>query len=275
MSQHRQVVSNGYAVVGLVLGMTFATPDAGIAQANENRIVVDLFADRNSDLQSLLVINTSERDLMAYRFRVDGPWPAADEGDVADSPWDLTIIVDGDPVSRALRLSSGGRDVTFPRPLGVRIRAGDSIRVAISFPEGQSHDMIMRLSIDHEPVDRPESRIAVVSVAARSSTHTMAATNWEWTEEAGGRLLAVSGVPVQHVRLVSLVDLESGVILWSSTRRGDSVRVPGAAGTVLRLGVPLIAGHTYRLTATFAGGAIAPADRHGVIAMVLPADAPR
>ncbi|HET6681937.1 MAG TPA: hypothetical protein VFG84_12105 [Gemmatimonadaceae bacterium] len=275
MPYHRHVVSSDYAVVGLVFGITLATPHAGLAQANANRIVVDLVADGNSDLQSVLLINSSEHDLMAYRFRVDGPWPGAADGDPADTPGNLIVLVDGDPMSRALRLSSGSRDVTFPRPLGVRIRAGDSIRVAISFPEGQTREVAMRLSIDHDPVDRPASRIAVVAVAARSSVRTSSATTWEWTEESDGRLLAVSGVPVQHVRLVSLIDLESGATLWSSTRGGDNARAPGAAGAVLRLGVPLVAGRTYRLTATYADGAVESPVGHGVVAMVLPVDDPR
>lgn len=271
MSRHSQGSQSSHFVVGIAIAVASIVPAICDSQTSAaNRIEVQVVADGDSGGQSALVVNEMSHDLMAYRFRVDGAEPATVAG--AESPWEVTVLVGSDHASRALRLTTGSSEVTFPRPLGVRVGAGDSLRVILSFPGGPARELTLRLSIEYEPIDRPQSRIAVVAVDARPSAGSTIASNWDWTEEAGGRLLAVAGLPLHHVSLVSLTDVESGATLWSSSRRGDRPIELAPAAATLRLGVPLVAGRTYRLTVTFTVGAHEAPSGHGVVAMILPAN---
>jgi hypothetical protein len=123
--------------------------------------------------------------------------------------------------------------------------------------------------IQHERDPLASSRIAVTSTDLRAVQPVTDATSWEWTAPERGRLLAINGLPLERLDGVELVDATTGEVLWSTALRGNAT---GATAThVLRMGVPVAAGRTYRLNAR--GAASATGAARELVALVLPTQA--
>lgn len=224
--------------------------------------------------------------VVLYRFRVIATdrsgATAAEAGSTPE--WEATVFVApptdrGAPPRSLVQLSSRSRDVTLPRPLGYRLEAGDSIAVHVV---GASTARVteLQLVVDYEVGAGIASRLAVSPLPARAwepDGHgaTFAASapglEWRWTPDHDGRLLAIAGLPLEWVRDAVLEDAESGETLWTSPLRDASGRsVFGKGGDVVRLGVAVQAGRTYRLRATPVSVSVDSAARGELLALVLP-----
>lgn len=210
------------------------------------------------------------RDLMAYRFRVE----AVNEfGATIEMPAAVvvTLRVGALGANSEVRFTHDLRDLTLPRPWAIRLGADDSLVVWIDGSEAASAASF-RLIIDYEPVDRFESRMAVTSVRTDAqATEGGRVESLEWRAATNGRLLAMTGLPLDRVEAIVLTDIESGVTLWSTDVRGPTTGGSAQAGAALRLGVPVTAGRRYRLSVTFSATARTAMEPHSVVAMVLPA----
>lgn len=241
---------------------------------DESRTPIAVVAERADVAPYRIALNSRiGRDLMAYRFRLQ----AVDaSGQVLEIPEGFALHLHLGTVGwhSLVQLTASRRDLTLPRPLAVRMGADDSLVVVINFPAAALGALSLRVSIDYEPGDRPSSRMPVVPLRTASRLAPDGRTGtWEWSPQSDGRVLAMSGIPLEEVAAVTVQEVESGATLWSTTMNAVA---PGAAlpdGAVLRLGVPVSAGRTYRLTVTFTGPA-AGGERNGdVLAMVLPSTA--
>ena len=95
------------------------------------------------------------------------------------------------------------------------------------------------------------------------------ATQWEWVPAESGRLIAIAGLPLEQLGAISLIDVTSGGVIWSADLGGSTSAAPSSAGGVLRFGVPVVAGRTYRLIARCDCNRARPVSAR-VVAMVLP-----
>jgi hypothetical protein len=206
--------------------------------------------------------------MMVYRFRVvatdrSGTAMAmAMAGDMGE--WTATVLVidaaRGAAEARALvLLTNSAADFTLPRPLGFRLQAGDSIALRLdawSLPRGHE----LQLVVDYEGGAAAASRLPVSPIAVHGRELTgdvskvaraSAELEWSWTAEHDGRLLALAGLDLRRVREVTLEDSATGERLWSATLCDAEGRtVFRKVSDVLRLGVAVRQGRSYRLRAT-------------------------
>lgn len=244
----------------VLLGLGLDLP----AQAAE-RIELRLSA-AGSSAPRVTVPNLAGRDLMAFRFRV-----SVAGGSVAVAPeFDVELRAGGAAQAATLVLTHEQRELTLPRPLGFRLAAAESLVVELQVAEGGAQGLEVLVEIEIEPAARPASRLAVLPVSATPFAVATETTAWEWEAVRDGRLLAITGLPMERVEAIALVEIETGATLYSTH---VAANVPGAlrpTGDVLRLGVPVEAGRRYRLSVTLRADGPEARVARGVVAMVLP-----
>jgi hypothetical protein len=215
---------------------------------------------------------------MLHRFRIELLGAAA-----ADVELRWNVALEGwfaDLPTTVVRLRPALQTVELPKPLGVRVAAGDSIRVYLHIGTAVDQPVRFLVTIDYEPLDGPLSRLGVVPVQLHAARHDDAgaleatARVWEWTAPIGGRLLALAGLPATAAGDLVLEDIDSGRIVWRGVLPAAS-REPFAGGAeVIRVGVTIDAGRSYRLISSsprdatpFAGpvdGLVLPAAGAGI-----------
>ena len=220
--------------------------------------------------QVIALADRIDRDLMAFRFRLD----VVDAGGASaklERSFTLTLRVVSQRHSSELRLSGVSRELTIPRPWALRLGVGDSLHITVELDGGTSPDVALRLSVESEPIERSRSRLPVLSARAeaRENDPLGGATQWEWVPAESGRLIAIAGLPLEQLGAISLIDVTSGSVIWSADLGGSTSAVPSSAGGALRFGVPVVAGRTYRLIARCECD-LAPTASARVVAMVLP-----
>lgn len=185
------------------------------------------------------------------------------------APWSVEVfaVVAGVAVHIA-RFDEHATDWSLPRPLGVRLSAGDSVNIRARLSAGAA-PLAWRIVADYESFDAPQSRLAVLpfelAAAARESSGV---ASWEWRMALDGRLLAIAGVCVEGSAQLVLEDVESGVIVWREVVDAQTA-APGCDGTVVRAGVVLGAGLTYRLSVT---GSVNRDHETSLLGYVMPAN---
>jgi len=204
--------------------------------------------------------------MMAQRFRVDPAGALARSGLPDTGAWHAELRVHGRDVGVQLRFTPDEREVVLPRPLGVALRAGDSITLVVHAPR-----LVLLLSIDYEPLDGRGARLSVDPLSADlTSGDNARAVSWEFSPEFGGRVLAVCGALLARAASVQLVSVTSGEVLWSLTLPVHAQHGSGEVRNVVRLGVPVRAGEIYRLTAILSDASGAVPTVLSATAMVLP-----
>ena len=152
-----------------------------------------------------------------------------------------------------VELNSRTSEFTLPRPFGIQLGANDSLVVALAWVPADAEDVTFRISIDYEPVGRARTRLPVNSVRSGAAVVTDDRTRtWEWQPTQDGRVLAMTGVQLEGVEAIRLIDTESGAVLWDASRGGQAVGGAVPAGAAVRLGVSVRADRRYTLIVTFA-----------------------
>lgn len=245
-----------------------ATKHTWVDQQSERRVVVTVAP---GDAELVAFSQTIGRDLMAYRFRLEAVDPSgrARELPAIDA---LVIRVGTARGTSQIELTSAAREFTLPRPFGILLGATDSLAVSLAWVPTETEDVTIRISIDYEPVDRTRTRLSVSSERSDAGVEADGQSRtWEWRPSQDGRLLALTGVPLDGVVAIRLVEVESGAVLWDASRRGQDVGGAVPAGAAVRLGVSVRADRRYRLIVTFAE--VRPTTERavdGVTAVILP-----
>ena len=204
-----------------------------------------------------------DRDVMAFHFRVDAT-DASGATVTLPSGLILTLRFGAEGHGTVVRLTGAERDVVLPRPLGVRVDREEGLDVSVSYSGPATEGVTLRLSIEHESVERYGSRIPVLASRAIYTTTDDGARGWDWTAPSDGRLLNLTGLSLGRVGVIDLVDVVTQEVIWSSDLRGSATDSPVSA--TLRMGVPVREGRSYRVIARGVGMASA-AD---LAALVLP-----
>ena len=222
-----------------------------------------------------------ERSMVLHRIRAEltdssgRPMPvsASWSARIAIQPQVLT------PVARAtLQLSAGETEISFPKPLGVRLEAGDSLAVSLGVADSVSSSggaLWVRLTLDYEPVSAQGSRIAVLPVELLSDSsdagdaENLPSRSWEWQSATSGRILVLAGPAVTGAVELRLEDVATGQLVWRT-----SLPVSGSADQsqprTVRLGARVDAGRSYRLTATYREPVAPVTSGESVRALMLP-----
>jgi hypothetical protein len=168
-----------------------------------------------------------------------------------------------------LRLGASGAEtapVSLPRPLGYRVRRGDSLVVSAMLhnPDTVAYEGVrlrVRLPYTTAPAWR---RLAVfpfyLDVMPPAGLHAYdlppgrSERSWEGRPAVAGRILAVGGHLHRYAVALRFEDVTAGRVLWEVAprldARGEVVGVP-TKSFLWRLGLPLRADHVYRLSAVY------------------------
>lgn len=139
---------------------------------------------------------------------------------------------------------TGARTLELPRPLGLRLEAGESLAVRGTVSTSLPDDLYVSIRLDCEPLDGPVSRLAVLPVRIRFAGAAVS----EWRAPVDGRLMALAGVPDDVAGELILEDGETGAILWREILQPAAGEAFGRRGNVARVGAQVRAGRLYRLT---------------------------
>lgn len=265
------------SVIGLVVTALTALPAPGMQAGDYSRsgaVVADgraevvMVAQGPTTGRRVGLATQAGQDLLAYRFRVEavgqGTQVAGADG------WDVRVTTGSDVMSHALHLTASRREFTVPRPWGLRLSDADSMDVIVSIPGATEAEITFRLTIEFDQVDQAASRTEVRAIgAARQSSDDDRVQVWQWTQPQSGRLQVLDIMLGSAVISVTLVDADNATELWSRVVDGRRSTAPVGAGTAIRAGTPLIAGHTYRVIMTPAAGQPSLAPLQDVVALVL------
>jgi hypothetical protein len=272
----------------VIAGVITTVSMAGAARAE----IVPQSSDKAAENQLVFAVETSPsvsgtepvilgarmgHQAMVYRFRVRTLSQPATEAKATDA-WEITVYsastgrAEGPHWSLA-RLSPLLPEVTLPRPLGYVLTPADSVVVVVRVLDHDAAPMVLRLTVDYEPVNTAFGRWAMLPYTATGVTTTSAFTGaatdeartqaWEWTPSVAGRVVALIGAQFAGAQETVLADAETGEVLrrvWRAGRAQSGVS-SGDAGVVWIVS-SVQAGHTYRLT-VFYGDAGPQAARAG------------
>ena len=172
------------------------------------------------------------------------------------------------PVMR--RIAAFGMEseaIRLPRPLGYRVRQGDSLLIAAALfnPTAEPLDSVfVRVRLAYEPARRTARRMAIVpffldaQVGSGPRVFDVPPGRWEfsreWSPDVPGRLLAAGAHLHQHGVAIVFEDVTAGKTLWRVTPRYDAAgEIAGIPAKVFRggRGLRLVPGRVYRLTAIY------------------------
>jgi hypothetical protein len=184
-----------------------------------------------------------DRTLLVHRILVEVH--AADPG----SDWEVHVVASFRDESVTLaRLGPSATELVLSRPLGYLLRPGDRIRAVWTGPAGVPGEATVH--VEYEPVEGPVSRLGVVPATLTGSDGP---DRVSWTAPVSGRILAFADVPTDS-ELV-LIDEDTGRVLWRGTLGSATGQAFGSGGSVMRAGVPVEAGRSYRLVVSGAPAA--------------------
>jgi hypothetical protein len=185
----------------------------------------------------------------------------------AAGPWfeaSLGARVGGLPTTMMLDFSPAFPALDLPRPLGLRLDAGDSLWVRARADSATGGELQLRIMLDYSPLEGPVSRLAVLPVQL-----TPTGSSYEWEAPIAGRLMAFAGLPAGMEGELLLQDVETGSTLWRSVLHSAGSEAFSGRSDVAHVGTPVQAGRRYRLTLQLADGAV-PAATHLVHTLLLP-----
>ncbi len=229
----------------------------------ENRLQVIVRADSARD--GVVVGDRVGRDLLAIHFRLEAVDAA---GRVIPIPASAQLVlrIGGDSDGQ-VTFSRDLAEITVPRPYAIPVGADDEIFLAL-VEDGDLGDATLRLTIDYEAAERTKSRVVARSVRAALHDRSQGTASFEWRQPVNGRVLAISGLPLERVATVVLMDGATGEPLWTTDLRGRTAGPSARSAAAVRLGVPVVAGRSYRLEVTLETATAAI--NESVVAMVVP-----
>lgn len=248
---------------------------------------VDSVARTASDTIAVLsVAGLLSHEATLHRFRVE-LLDSARRPVSGMASWDVTLYASA-PMSGGqrgmqpmVRLSAEAPDVRVPRPYGVHLDAGDSLRIVASLLTPDSTPPVMlQITIEYESPDQPASRLPALSLSASEMTavsadseRTVTDRSWTWQTVVGGRIVAIAGRHLIGAEALILEDAATGEVLWS-TRAQNPFRGAGSAqqGEIIRPSVVVQPERSYRLRAIFSSAAASAAgpDSGTPLAMLFP-----
>lgn len=203
------------------------------------------------------------RATLLYRFHVVvvDAWGES-VGDAVE--WTLRLVDDGQTVAR---LSTTRSKLEIPRPYGVRLGAGDTLSILAALPEGAS----VRITLEYEsPDDQGRLPVVAAGTAATAVDVVGASERFTWTAERSGRLVALSGASLVGAASVELVDVDAGTVIWREQASSAFGSEAQQRSEIVRLGVRVLAGRTYRLVVTHRHASDADASAIAPVAMLVP-----
>jgi hypothetical protein len=174
-----------------------------------------------------------------------------------------------------VQLSPNYRDLHLPKPLGYRVAQADSFLVVAAFMNAtpEQERMHVRVTVAYEPLNTAQSRLAVLPLQAAAAAAAADGTghhrSWEWQIDVNGRMLAMSGAPLQEASELVLQDATTGAVLWRRTHRSAGPAFQQATPTE-RLGVAVEKTGRYRLTAVYAATVRMRTEGDAVFVLILP-----
>lgn len=163
------------------------------------------------------------------------------------------------------RLTHTRSTLVLPRPLGYLLEAADTF-VAVARVRGAARETELELVVEYDVVRGAGSRIGVRAMIAAQIAENTTQRTWEIRTDQSARLLALGGAAVESAHEITLIDAQTGAIVW----RIESNASPAfrQASDHIRLGAALEGNRTYLLTTVFA---TAPADAEPLRALILAA----
>ena len=153
--------------------------------------------------------------------------------------------VDGLPL---MARGPGLRTLSLPRPLGLRIEAGDSIAL-IGTLAGADAPLSVRITIEYEPLADRLTRLAVLPLPLLLAAAGLDAdATPAWQAPTDGRVMMLVGVPADATGVLRLEDALSGETIWHETLRPAGGAGFGRGDDVVTIGAPVQAGRSYRVT---------------------------
>jgi hypothetical protein len=226
-------------------------------------IVVEHVAVPGADAVTLDGAVRLSRGLMVHRITVE--LAAGDHAVDGAAPWfeaSLGARIGGLATPMTLDFSPGLRALDLPRPLGLRLEAGDSLSVRAR-AHGAGGVLQLRITLDYTPLEGPVSRLAVLPMQL-----TPTGASYEWEAPIAGRLMALAGLPSGMEGELLLQDVETGATLWRSALRAAGGEAFRGRDDVAHVGTPVQAGRRYRLTLQLTDSATRSA--HVVHSLLLP-----
>jgi hypothetical protein len=141
-------------------------------------------------------------------------------------------------------VTSAQRVFDLPRPLGLRLEAGDSVQLRGRVSAATAETVYVVVMMEYEPLDAPASRLAVHAVQLQLTGAMMT----EWRSPVDGRLMALAGLCADLAGELVLEDAETGAVLWRDVLRPAGGEAFGGGAAVVRIGTQVSAGRLYRLT---------------------------
>jgi hypothetical protein len=201
------------------------------------------------------------RGMMVHRISVD---VVDANGDDVMSWFEVSVAArfGGLRALTVLEFTHHVRHLALPRPLGLRLDAGDSLAIeGMGFDAGEA--MIeLRITLLYAPLDGPATRLAVLPVRLLAE-----GGDYEWRAPVDGRLMALTGLPATLDGELLLQDAETGAVLWRMELRPAGGEGFSGRSGVVHVGTAVEAGRTYRLTlpGPAAGSTAAEAAVHGLL----------
>lgn len=189
---------------------------------------------------------------------------------------------------RLFEMGSETADIELPRTVGVPVTAGAPMAVTLAWSAAGTDalaEVSVELTIDWSPANsapRPLSALLVtmqVITTAGETSFDLPPGNAKWATDyalgVDGRILAAGGHLHDYGTGIQLRDLSTpaaGAVIQLSSRRdaaghvtGIERKMPGLTGN----GIPLEAGHLYRLEGGYANPKATPVERGGMVFLVL------
>jgi hypothetical protein len=179
--------------------------------------------------------------IMLHRITIE---VAGENGAIPDAAFDalLTAAAQHSGPRPLARLTSAQHVFELPRPLGLRLDRDEAVQVHGSVSGSAARQVTVIL--EYEPLDARLSRLAVLPVQIRLA----GSADDEWHAPVDGRVMALSGVPMDMAGELILEDAETGEALWSEVLQPAGGEAFGRGGDVIRIGAHVEAGRRYRIT---------------------------
>jgi hypothetical protein len=184
------------------------------------------------------------RRIMLHRVSIE--MLDADGGVLEGITFEATLgRASGDDALRPLvHLTMVRSAFALPRPLGLRLDAGETVNVFGSLGSGTGAALYMNITLEYEPLDGPVSRLAALPLQIQVTD----APGSEWRAPVDGRLMALAGLPANLSGELVLEDVETGAVVWREVLQSASSEAFSRLGDVVRVGAPVREGRMYRLT---------------------------
>lgn len=174
-------------------------------------------------------------------------------GRVIDVAIELALVGAGPALGLRplLQFGAGQLVLDLPRPLGLRLYEGQSLAVYGSLRDSSSVAFSVHVELTYEHGAGPLSRLAALPVQLRLDERrdggSANAVSSEWHAPVDGRVMVLTGLPLDVAGELLLIDVETGATVWQDRLEAPTAEALAARTDIIRVGVPVRAGRAYRL----------------------------